>query len=304
MRSADHRLHVEEATEEKFCFDEGHIMRRGEIEMKNAAGWRTSGAALCVGLSLLAATVAMPAYSQEYPRQKLGEHRPASDKWTGYKGVPIEKFDFTKPPRCGVKGLSREEKIERNVRLAEWYYQIYLDSAHRDTLRYTWSGPVGGTDCFGADSSMIIGIFKYMDKMPPGGVFMRPKPTPEQIEAERKLWKEGRAPAQLELKMWKSKYPDYTMVPGSFRVISVWEDGVSFILDTVGTSKVDGHKLAYWEQNTFLLNEDGYIWHYDEVADTRGVDEGLRHGWGKGMEDFPYGEVLKSMDEKKGKDSK
>ena len=65
-----------------------------------------------------------------------------------------------------------------------------------------------------------------------------------------------------------------------FRIIAAWEDGVEFILDFKGTN-ADGYTMNYWEHNTFLFNDDGLIWRWDEVADTLGVDMGLRKGWGQ-----------------------
>jgi hypothetical protein len=266
---------------------------------------KLSHCALRVGLSLLASAITLPAFAEDaYPPQKLGETKPATDKWTGYRGVAIEKFDFTKAPRCGVKGLSREEKIERNVRMAEYIYQIYVDAAKHDTLRYTYSGPIGGVDCFDDGGSIIMGLAKTLAGMPRDGFFLTPKRTPQQIEDERKQWEGGRSVLQLEIKMLKSKYPDWSAVPGSFRIVSAWEDGVSYILELGGTNKADGYQWKFWEMNTFLFNDEGRVWHYDEVIDTRGFEEGIHRGWGKRMDEFSYMEMIREMDAKKSATSK
>ena len=264
--------------------------------MKKSTGYTAAKAALLGGLVFAAAGSVVPACAQAQA-QAHAAPKPASQKWVDYKGVPPAQYDYSKAPKCGVKGLSREEKLERNVRVAEYYYQNYRDAEKRDTILRKQV-----PDCFADGTSIIMGIFKYMAKMPEfDGIYIKPALTAAQKEAERKALAEGRAGEQLEIKMWKSKYPDFAAVEGSFRVIAAWEDGVEFILDFKGTN-ADGYTMNYWEHNTFLFNDDGLIWRWDEVADTLGVDMGLRKGWGKGMSEFPYLEVLQSMDKKpKGK---
>lgn len=202
---------------------------------------------------------------------------PVRADFEGYVDQPAGKFDVTKNPGCGVKAKTREEKIKRNVNIAEFYHQSYAAMENDTINRHDWTE----YDCMAPGATVVVGV--YMP--PPAKPISFPMPSGEEA---RKLVKEGNSGSQKEVRMWKKVYPNLRAVPGTFRVITAWEGGVNWVMAFDGTSK-DGETIFYWEVNTILVNEDGRITHMDCWDDGQGV----ANAWKK-VTGIPFEEIKKN----------
>ena len=185
-------------------------------------------------------------------------------------------IDVTKNPGCGVTGLSPAQKVERNRRLALYYFQASVETARRD-YKYT----LASQGCVPDDGKSM---WLY-------GAFTPPPAEPTMVDVGK--GNEGQF-IQNESRAWRSVFPDFGAVPGTLRVIP-YEDGVFFTFMYAGTSKT-GEKVEFWEVVNQLVNENGKIYHYECWNDTAGMERAFQIAFNtsfRGMTLEKYFELIK-----------
>lgn len=182
-------------------------------------------------------------------------------------GESQQLIDITKNPGCGLQGLTKEQKIARNTRLAKFYFQASVEEAERD-YKYT----LAHYGCNAPNSTWLYGAFTP----PPAKPRVPPVESEENAEAtsgEEKM-------IQMESKAWRTVFPDWGAVPGTFRLIAAWEGGLSLSLMYGGHTK-SGEYVEFWEVVTMLVNDEGQVTHYECWNDTLGMEKAFQIVFGK-----------------------
>lgn len=197
-------------------------------------------------------------------------------------------IDLTKNPGCGVSGLSSAEKTQRNIRIAQYYYQAFVETKLTGSQKHNWDE----FDCIAPNETVLLGVLSQ-----PGAKPMPMAGRPSPAEA-RKLVLEGRSPGQMEMKAVKKAFPDYGALPGSYRTIAAWEDGVTFMFWFDGTG-TDGKHILMWHVVSIQVNDAGRITNYETFQDTRFVDIVLSRAFGKGLGELTTPDLRKSLGSQK-----
>lgn len=189
---------------------------------------------------------------------------------TIFGGSPLSAadpdVDVTKNPGCGVKGLTREQKIARNQRLAEYYFQGWSATTmakHGHQYRFN------DHDCFAKDATFRMGFG------------LQPEP-PEFLgfslgqKMDSKMAPKAPTP-------FNKVIPDWGTIPGTLRVYPS-ENGAYFIMRFGGTAPT-GERIEYWETDYIVVDDDGKITHWEGYNDTMGVDRLFRVVFGKGVKE-------------------
>lgn len=204
-------------------------------------------------------------------------------------------FDLDKNPGCRVTGLTREQKIKRNAKIARYYYEM---SAQQVKLNYKYTLADHGCDAL--DATWLYGTFTPPPAKPkPVYIPPNPKgPGPEFSSAETENVIQGEFRAIVKV------LPDFAAVPGTLRVIP-WDGGVNLSMMYAGTTK-DGERLTCWEMVTMLVNDEGLITHYEAWNDPIGAEKIMLLAYGHSFQDVGFGQYWQMIDEatKDAKDAK
>jgi len=167
-----------------------------------------------------------------------------------------EPVDLTQNPGLGIRLDTSEEKIERSLRVARWYYQAFQDAAKLD-----WTHTFGEhPEWYAPNSTVFWGEFTPPPAQPfPAAALFDPTASADDVPM---AVHEGRAT--------RKKLPGYGTVDGSFRA-QPWENGVTFSM-THGGATPSGERIDLWEVNTFLIDDDGLLVHWDNWVDTAALD--------------------------------
>lgn len=207
-------------------------------------------------------------------------------------------IDLNKNPGCGVKGLSREEKTKRNIRMAEFFFKSYVQAGGvGNSMQHEWSE----YNCWADGAKFILG--PYMP--PPTKPLVMPTGEKLSDEAALKLVRDGKSGGQNEFRLWKKVYPDLGAVPGTFRIIGAWDGGVTWTMSYAGTEET-GARYTMWEVDSVRVNDEGRVTQYEFWDDTIGFNVGMLRVTGKTIDDLkkdPIG-YLKLVNEKGAIDAK
>lgn len=184
-------------------------------------------------------------------------------------------IDITKNPGCGISGLSEQEQIERNRRLALYYFQASVEEAERGH-KYT----LASQGCVPDDGKST---WLY-------GSFMRPPANPSIVTSGHEDEAEF---IQDESRAWHTVYPDFGAVPGTLRVIP-YKGGVFFSLLYAGTSK-SGERVAFWEVVNQLVDENGKVYHYECWNDSEGMERAFQIAFGRSFLGMTLPEYFKMI---------
>ena len=157
-------------------------------------------------------------------------------------------LDVTQNPGCGLKGLTSRQKVERNRRLAELFFQAYSQAPKYGHL-YNWTHH----GCFAADVAMYS--------------WLAPAGAPPQVAPEPLLNPQF---FQNEWQLLRKAMPDFGVVPGSLKIFP-WDRGVTFRLDFSGRTPA-GVQHRVWESGTILVNDAGKITYWEFWDDTKAID--------------------------------
>lgn len=198
---------------------------------------------------------------------------PAYAAYEDYTPVPLSSYDFSKNPGCGSKGFSRDQKIKRNLALAEMFFQSYLDGRERGIKKRGWHDH----NCFAKDATILIGLYNPPPSKPMSlAQLLGPLMGPD-----------GKMPEEdVEFKRWRNTFPNFGVVPGSFRVLAVDENSISWVNSFGGPDgdliATDGeHSPPIWEVEVLRVNDLGQITHYDSWTDPLATDRAFRKMFGK-----------------------
>lgn len=184
-----------------------------------------------------------------------------------YQPVPLAQFNFDNNP-C-VKAASHDEKVKRNIAIAELYFQAYLEGRERGIKKRGW----GEHGCMAKDMTFAFGV--YMP--PPAKPVVRPD------------WNQGE---DVEFTRWRKTFPNFGVVPGTFRIMAVDEGTITWVNSFGGPQgdliATDGeHSPAIWEVEVIRVNGDGKITHWDSWTDPLSTDRAMRKIFGKSyLNDF------------------
>lgn len=194
--------------------------------------------------------------------------------------------DLSKNPGCGLKLTNKEEKTARNIRIAEYSFAAYREAGLGDELKHGLSE----YRCMD-DATIVGGVFEP----PPSENWIRPSAekrlSPQEAD---KLWKEGNTGAHQEVRRLKQIAPDWGAVPGTFRVIAAWEDGITWVY-SLGGARTPGGELIMkngqrvppiWEVTTYLFNEEGFITRVEWWDDSMAVDAQYKASLGVGLREM------------------
>ena len=165
-------------------------------------------------------------------------------------------IDVTKNPGCGVKAGTPQEKIERNAKIGELYYQAYLEGVKRGKL-YT----LFDYGCVAADATTTNWL-------------MEPLST-----AKPRTLRTDAALQRNEMKAYWKTMPDFAALPDTLQ-IHAWDGGVTFSLIFAG-HLADGTVEQLWEINTLLINDAGKITHWEYWRDNQAQDKIFLAAFGK-----------------------
>lgn len=185
-------------------------------------------------------------------------------------------IDTKKNPGCGVKLTSPQEKMDRNVRIAQLYFQSYAD-APRDGLKYS----LKSHKCFAEKSKIYFG-----NVMPPPAEPVEFKSDPS-----------GKDLGVMELKAYQSQFPDVGTVPGTLKVVP-WENGAHYSFNYIATHKGTGERFVWWEAGTLLIDDEGKITYYELWNDPSGANGISKHLFGKTYEQMPLPVYAKEIERK------
>lgn len=172
-------------------------------------------------------------------------------------------IDVERNPGCGVKMASRQERIERNRRMALYYFEASVETARRD-YKYT----LARQGCVPNDQPS-----KWLY-----GAFTPPPSNPFVVAASGAKGSEEKL-IQRENKAWRTVFPDLGATPGTLRIIP-YDGGVYFSLLYSGHSK-KGEAVAFWEVVNMLVDDNGKIYHYECWNDTAGMDRAFQIAFGE-----------------------
>lgn len=175
------------------------------------------------------------------------------------------QIDLTKNPGCGVTGLSREQKIDRNRRLAEFYFRSYLEGPKTRKLP-DWNM----FDCYADDATMNNFALHYpYDR----NMSMKAMMVP------------GRNLALEEMQLyWDDAVKDWGTEANTF-VAYPWENGVHFRHLWSGHAK-DGKLIQLLELVTILVDDNGKITHVEFDDDRIGSQELVQATKGVNLKDL------------------
>lgn len=251
---------------------------------RNFLSWVQCYSASAMGSLLLCLVTASPALSADSPgapaKQVTERERALSgDAVASYPGELITSkgplIDVTQNPGCGISGLSDQEQIERNRRLALYYFQASVEESSRDH-KYT----LASQGCVPKDGKST---WLY-------GSFMRPPSNPSIVKSGNE---EEAKFIQDESRAWHTVFPDFGAVPGTLRVIP-YKGGVYFSLLYAGTSK-SGEHVEFWEVVNQLVDEDGRIYHYECWNDSAGMERAFQIAFGRSFLDMTLPEYFKMI---------
>lgn len=193
-------------------------------------------------------------------------------------------IDVTKNPGCGQLSYSPQERIDRNRRLALYYFQASVEEAERK-FKYTLASQ--GCQPKSGKSTWLYGAFT--------------PPPARQTVVEMKVNKGEEDFVQRESRAWHAVFPDMGAVPGTLRVLPN-EDGVFFTFKYAGTSN-SGEKIEFWEIVNMLVNDEGEIYHYECWNDTAGMEKAFQIAFGRSFKGMSLPEYFGLIESKLGKGS-
>jgi hypothetical protein len=189
-------------------------------------------------------------------------------------------IDIKADPGCGVKNLTAQQKIERNRKLAQLFFQSYVEAPTLQRL-YGWQYH----RCWADTIRMRAATF-----------------TPDQIKTETQMGANDAATdlGLTELRnIWKVM-PDWKAIPGSLH-ITAYENGATFSL-RYGGHTADGKFHDAWELDIFEINDSGKINYYEFwSAPPQKIEKFAELVYGRNSESLGaqgYGEVIKEIDRK------
>lgn len=185
-------------------------------------------------------------------------------------------IDTKKNPGCGVALTSPKEKMDRNVRIIQLYFQSYADGP-RDKLKYS----LKSHHCMAEKSKFLFG---NMTPPPAAPVEMTSSPTDKDYGA-------------MELAVYLAEFPDIGTVPGTLKVVP-WENGLSYSFNYAGTSKTTGERFVYWEAGTMLINDDGKITYFELWNDPVGLNAVSKRVFGKTYDEMPFPIYAQELEKK------
>lgn len=188
-------------------------------------------------------------------------------------------IDVTKNPGCGEVAYSPEAKVDRNRRLALYYFQASVEESERK-FKYTLASQ--GCTPRSGKSTWLYGSFT-------------PPPARATI-VEAKASKGGEDFVQRESRAWRSVFPDMGAVPGTLRVLPN-EDGVFFTFKYAGTTK-SGQKIDFWEIVNMLVSDQGEIYHYECWNDTAGMEKAFQIAFGRSFKGMSLPEYFGLIESK------
>ncbi|MET0984782.1 MAG: hypothetical protein ABW034_05170 [Steroidobacteraceae bacterium] len=178
--------------------------------------------------------------------------------------VPV---DVTQNPGCGVTLKTKEEKIARNKRLAQYYFQGWnSETMKQHDRQYRFEDH----DCFASDATFRMGF--GLEPEPPEFVkvpYRRPSDRP---------------PPKASDSPFMKALPNWGTVPGTLRIVP-WENGCYFIM-RFGGNTPSGERIEFWEVDLIEINDAGKITHWEGYNDTLGVDRLFRVAFGKSVKEL------------------
>ncbi|HJT94118.1 MAG TPA: hypothetical protein VJ777_19655 [Mycobacterium sp.] len=171
-------------------------------------------------------------------------------------------IDVTKNPGCGVKGLTSEQKVQRNHRLAELFFQAYVEAPKLGAL-YSWNRH----GCFTPD----VALYSWLSG----------PEAPPQVGSPMVLDPKF---LQNEWKMLRKAMPDFGVAPGSLKIFP-WDEGVTFRMDYAGHTP-EGVLHRVWETATILVNDEGRITYWEFWSDTKAFDALFKAAFGLTSDDL------------------
>ena len=198
---------------------------------------------------------------------------PAHAAYEDYQPAALSAYDFETNPGCGEKGLSHDGKIKRNIALAEVFFQSYLDGRARGVKKRGWQDH----DCMAKDATVLIGLYN-----PPPS-----KPMSFAQLLGPLIGPDGKMPAEdAEFTRWRNTFPNFGVVPGTFRILGVDEHTITWVNSFGGPdgdliTKDGEHFPAIWEVEVLRVNDEGRITHYDSWTDPLATDRAFRKMFGK-----------------------
>ena len=180
-------------------------------------------------------------------------------------------FDLNKNPGCGVTGLSKEQKIERNRNLAEYYYQAYVQGAKTGHLE-SWSK----FNCWADKPTLLVGVLDP---------FGKPQPYPGNPNSTQG--------GDRELQALRKALPDFGGLPNTFMAYPA-ENGVMW-RQVHGGHDANGKLHTIWEVCYIGVNDAGKITHYETWVDSIGMDKAIKMFSGKSMEGMSPQEYMNEI---------
>ena len=171
-------------------------------------------------------------------------------------------IDTSKNPGCGVKGLNREQKIERNLNLLKMYFQTYNENVHTGKM-LGWSH----YGCLADPWTLVPGTFR---------------PYAQEIKVPANTGDGGLG----EMQAYWEAIPDLATVPGTF-VGHAWEGGAWSRQNWIGHAKKDGRKIELWETELILVNDEGKITRWEFWGDTIGAQDSIMETHGIDIKNLP-----------------
>ena len=188
-----------------------------------------------------------------------------------FAAAPASAIDLKKNPGCGETGLTREQKIERNRRLAEFYYQGYVEAPKTRRL-----ANFGDFKCWAEGATILAGVLDPLGQ---------PKSYPGDMNSL--------GGGQTEIKAYWTVIPDFGAQPGTF-VAYPAENGVMWRQMHGGHTR-DGKPVTVWEVCYISVNDAGLITHYETWVDSIGMAKVIELYSGKKMENMTLNDYAKSL---------
>ncbi len=193
----------------------------------------------------------------------------------------FERLDLKENPGFGETYATPEERTDRCLRVARWYFQGFTDAGELD-----WTHVFGQHPEWIADNATVF-----------WSAFTPPPAQPVPYRALTAASANGKVPlAVREGRAMRTMMPDFGTVPGSFRAMP-WENGVTFSMIHGGT-RASGERVDMWELNTVLLDEKGLLLHWDNWANERVLEEMFQANYGHSFQGLDFATYSDEIDAK------